>query len=291
MYKYTQGVDVPKDPSSNALPMVTLEHTEIHAERYYSVAVGFTVDDTDTGAIQLTVPDETKATKTITSTGTKSDVTLTAKRPGSYGNDISVEFIAPAGADEDLEVVVTNRKITVNLATDALSAIESTAAEVKAAIDAHAEAKLLVDVSVQDDGSDEVEAESEVSLEDGVDKLEIHLKVASVAVDDGEMEAKLEENATITGSANTPVNRNRLSDKTSQLAVISGNDVNVAGATKVTLDSYLFGTIGQANLLGEELILKRDETYVLSVENSVGTNEDVNLRLEWYERVIRAYTF
>lgn len=71
-------------------------------------------------------------------------VTVTAVRPGEDGNDITVSFVDPGDVDQTLSVDVTDNEIVVNLATDGDGDITSTAALVTAAINADADAKVLV---------------------------------------------------------------------------------------------------------------------------------------------------
>lgn len=72
---------------------------------------------------------------------------ITAKATGLVGNQISLALVKPAGANAALSVAVVGSAITVNLATSAASAITSTAAQVKAAIEAFAGANALVTVT------------------------------------------------------------------------------------------------------------------------------------------------
>lgn len=73
----------------------------------------------------------TKATQTLTAVS-GDDVTYTAKDAGTDGNRIQVQHVNPEAASAALAVVVTGKKITVNLATDASSVITSTAEQVAA---------------------------------------------------------------------------------------------------------------------------------------------------------------
>lgn len=298
-YTLIQGVEVPKDPLSGTVATLSVEHAEIHAGRFFSVSKVLTIENGETGALLFSVPDLSKAQYTVVSAGTASNVTLTAKKEGYSGNNISIAFINPGAADKDLEVVVDGLDITVNLATDSGSGIESTAAEVKAAIDAHPDASKLVDVDVQGDGSDEVEANAKENLVGGYDKVVVHFKAASVSVTDGEMTAKIIEDATFTGgSVETPKNRNRLKDRVSQIEVKSNADATVSGADQIELDVFLLGaaTSGQTRITGvasqgEEVIFKHDTNYVISVENDSGGQNKANIRIEWYERVKGGYEF
>ena len=70
-------------------------------------------------------------------------LTWTAKKAGADGNNISITIIDPAGNNGALSVDVVGRDINVTCATDGASAIASTAAEIKTAIDASAAADLV----------------------------------------------------------------------------------------------------------------------------------------------------
>ncbi|MEI9391487.1 hypothetical protein R5N44_09695, partial [Streptococcus pyogenes] len=81
---------------------------------------------------------------------------FTAKKAGTEGNAISIEVVDPAAADESLAVTVDGNKVKVTLATDASKVITSTAVEIKAVIEADADATALVGVVVLGDGSGDV---------------------------------------------------------------------------------------------------------------------------------------
>ncbi|MDF4490339.1 phage tail protein, partial [Vibrio parahaemolyticus] len=80
------------------------------------------------------------ATLTLGSAILNDGMVFTAKNAGTEGNAISIEVVDPAAADEALAVTVDGNKVKVTLATDASKVITSTAAEIKAAIEADAEA-------------------------------------------------------------------------------------------------------------------------------------------------------
>jgi hypothetical protein len=72
-------------------------------------------------------------------------VVLTSRAWGHEGgNDITAEFRNPGVANSPLAVSVSGNDITVDLATDAIAGLSSTAAQVAAAINAHAAANALV---------------------------------------------------------------------------------------------------------------------------------------------------
>lgn len=74
------------------------------------------------------------------------NLTYTAKVLGPAGNDIRVRYNI-GGASQSLSVSVTGNDISVNLATNASSVPTSTAAQIKAAVEASAPATALVTVT------------------------------------------------------------------------------------------------------------------------------------------------
>ncbi len=83
---------------------------------------------------------------TVFGTANASRVGITSHAWGHEGgNDITVAFVNPGANDAPLSVSVAGNTITVNLATNAEGAIVSTAAQVVAAINAHAGASALVE--------------------------------------------------------------------------------------------------------------------------------------------------
>ena len=101
-----------------------------------------------------TAPDSAPATKATLSVGAPSlntGLTLTAKNAGAAGNSLAYHPRNPGAVNRPLTVTVgpngSGKLITVSLATNSAGAITSTAADVKAAIEAHAVASTLVDVT------------------------------------------------------------------------------------------------------------------------------------------------
>lgn len=116
--------------------------------------------------------DAVQATLSLNPTGDDNALTATARVYGADGNSISIEYVDP-GADGDLSVSVHRQAITVTLAY-AEAAITSTAAEVKAAIEANSEANQLVTLAINaadtgagDDGSGIVTALAAAALAGG----------------------------------------------------------------------------------------------------------------------------
>lgn len=105
--------------------------------------------------------------------GTHNDLTYTAKAGLSRyatGNTVSVRYVV-AGASTALSVSVAGSAITVNVATTSGSVASSTAAQVKAAVDAHAAASALVavDLAAGNDGTGVVAALAVTNLAGGRD--------------------------------------------------------------------------------------------------------------------------
>lgn len=118
--------------------------------------------------------DAAQATLSLNPTGDDNALTATARVYGTEGNSISVEYLDPSANDASLTVSVFRQKISVSLATDSGGSITSTAAEVKAAIEAHSEANQLVtlaintgDTGTADDGSGVVTALAAASMTGG----------------------------------------------------------------------------------------------------------------------------
>lgn len=116
--------------------------------------------------------DAVQATLSLNPTGDDNALTATARVYGEEGNSISIAYVDP-GADSALSVSVFRQAITVTLAY-AEAAITSTAAEVKAAIEAYWEANQLVSLVIDtadsgagDDGSGVVTALAAAALTGG----------------------------------------------------------------------------------------------------------------------------
>ena len=121
---------------------------------------------------EKTPVDGAKATVTVDMTNANADLTYTAKAYGTDGNSITITHVDPSGNDKPLEVTVSGKDITVSLKTGSGGAIESTAAEVKAAVDAHAEASALVAVGAEGTGAGVVNAKAKETLTGGVNVTE-----------------------------------------------------------------------------------------------------------------------
>ena len=121
------------------------------------------------------VPDNAaQAALTVNPTGDDNGLIYTARAYGTEGNSIKVGYTDPGANNASLAVSVFRQAITVSLATGVAGAITSTAAEVKAAIEAHSIANQLVTVAIMtadsgtaDDGSGVVTAMAADALSSG----------------------------------------------------------------------------------------------------------------------------
>jgi phage tail sheath protein FI len=103
----------------------------------------------------------------ILGTGT-SALTITADTAGIAGNAISIRLRNPGATSQSLSVSLTDKAITVNLATDNAGVVTSTPALIKTALDANAGIAALV--SVASGGSGVVSPTSTVLLSGGKDE-------------------------------------------------------------------------------------------------------------------------
>lgn len=109
--------------------------------------------------------DAVRATASVNPTGDDNALTFTARQYGTDGNALRITYVDPGAASQSLAVTVSGPSIVVSLATNGGASITSTAAQVKAAIEASAPANELVtvaintgDTGVADDGSGVVTA-------------------------------------------------------------------------------------------------------------------------------------
>lgn len=102
--------------------------------------------------------DGTLGTLISDSTNADADLTWTAVSRHVGSDKISITMVDPGSATQSLSIVVTGRDIVINLATDTMTAILSTAALIKTAIDADSGASALVTVALETAGTGIVEA-------------------------------------------------------------------------------------------------------------------------------------
>ena len=94
-----------------------------------------------------TSPEDGRASKTFGVVASDNAFKVTALEPGVAGNAITVALVDPPGNNAVLDVTVVDDAITVSLATDGTSVVTSQADQVVDAINADAEANLLVSAS------------------------------------------------------------------------------------------------------------------------------------------------
>ena len=111
----------------------------------------------------------TAAAKTTALSVANAELVFTAQTPGAAGNNITIAYVNP-GSTNTLSVSVDRTIITVTLGY-ATGAITSTAAQVKTAIQASADATALVSVAYKtgNDGSGIVTAMAATALTSGAD--------------------------------------------------------------------------------------------------------------------------
>jgi len=111
------------------------------------------------------------ATLTTVVTGGNNDLVYTAKTPGAVGNSVTITYVNPAPLpDAPLSVSVSGSAITVNLATDGLGAVTTTASAIITAIQGSVDASALVAVAnaASNNGSGVVDDLTPTSLSGGV---------------------------------------------------------------------------------------------------------------------------
>ena len=118
--------------------------------------------------------DGTLGTATLNSVAVDSDLVVTAVSRHIGTDKISITLVDPGTASAALSVAVTGRDIVVNLATSTASAITSTAAQVKTAIDALPAAAALVTVALETAGAGVVDAIAKTTL-DGQNSISIKI--------------------------------------------------------------------------------------------------------------------
>ncbi|GHX13635.1 phage tail sheath C-terminal domain-containing protein [Vibrio cholerae] len=109
----------------------------------------------------------TAASLTIGTAILNDGLKLTAVKTGTEGNAISVEVLAPTAASAELEVTVTNNKISIQLASDESGALTTTASELASAFMADPAATALVTAVALGDGSGDVAPVSRAYLSGG----------------------------------------------------------------------------------------------------------------------------
>lgn len=176
-------VSVAGDASAAIQPGFSRTFGPYLADRSFTISDSATVTTAEAGIMNLGglllanagVPaDAVAATANVNPTGDDNGLTFTSKVYGAAGNGISIRYVDPGANSQSLAVTVDGQAITVSLATNGGGTITSTAAQVKAAIEAKQSAANLVTVAVMtsdsgtaDDGSGVVTAMPAASLASG----------------------------------------------------------------------------------------------------------------------------
>lgn len=116
---------------------------------------GFSADVLASDVAGLTFTKETVGVQWpfTSAAGATSLLSFTARRPGDYGNEITVTVLNNGGLSTALSVRNHGRDIRIILATDGAGVATSTAAQVKAAMDAVASVADLVETTVLQSGT------------------------------------------------------------------------------------------------------------------------------------------
>ena len=281
---------------TNGHAVITTDHALIHQGAAFTLANKLDILSAKVAAISLSIPGDVAASYTFDMTAALSDLTYTAKTAGSAGNGITVTHIQEIGNNRPLSVSVTeNNQITVSLATSAVGVVTSTAAQVKAAVNANPEASLLVICEDEGAGTGLVNDMALANLAGGTDAIYVHFKPTQIVATGGPVYVSLLEDYSFAlGSALTPVNRNRIrSAQASALACKGLADATaIAGAAAASLDmAVVLGTSAGASKLGgstgsaEEWVLEPGKNYLLTFTNatSPGATVTVGYELFWYE--------
>jgi len=178
-----EPVSVSGDASAILQPGFSRSFGPFLAERSFTVSDSATVTNAESGIINLggllmanagAPVTAVAATANVNPTGNDNGLTFTAKSYGASGNGISISYLDPAANSQSLSVTVAGQAIIVSLATNGGGSITSTAAQVKAAIEAVQAAANLVTVTIMtsdsgtaDDGSGVVTAMAPASLASG----------------------------------------------------------------------------------------------------------------------------
>lgn len=272
---------------------ITTDHAFIHDGIAYSLNGTMTVANNYTGALFLSIPDESAAAVTINMTNALADLTYTATATGLDGNGINVTHVDPGANDAALSVSVFIKTITVSLATDETGAITSTAAEVATAVNANADAAALVTCTDEGDGSGVVNAAENTFLTGGNTAVYCHFKAANVrstasvtaSLLEGYVKAPADTVSTI-----TPMNRNRTTSNTSRLTCAGGTGVTPTHETVyATLGTAQIGAnlpgykVGGEAASAEEWVLQPGVNYCLAIANASGNSAVISYDLFWYE--------
>jgi hypothetical protein len=150
---------------------ITIDSSEITAvEGVKEVKAGTVMGKQDNG-LYIPVTDKVAAKLVTGIVGSNNAILWTAKVPGAAGETIKVQLLDPSASSQDLAVSVVGDTVVASLKTGSGGAIESTAAQVIAAVNAHLVAKTLVIAanSGASTGAGVVAAVAATALDNGAD--------------------------------------------------------------------------------------------------------------------------
>lgn len=189
-------------------------------------------DKFELGPCNLYVYDKARAALSTVLTGTNNDLTFRARKPGVAGNSITIQYFDPPGNNVPLSVAVIGTVITVTCGTDGTSTINSTAAQVRDAVNASLAAYSLVYAVLAsgNDGTGIVTAMAVTPLTGGADTLtERFLGALSDETTVEISSAAVAMTAHLTG---TQPRDKRITGGTFQIK---------SGLKEITLDNFAFG--------------------------------------------------
>ncbi len=123
---------------------VTIDASAVTAVEDEKLLKAGTVLGKQDNGLYVPVTDMVAASKVTGVVGDENAILWTAKVPGTAGESIKVQLLDPSQASQDLAVSVIGGEVSVSLKTGSGGAIESTANEVIAAVNAHYDASKLV---------------------------------------------------------------------------------------------------------------------------------------------------
>jgi hypothetical protein len=288
----------PIERVTGCLPVIDTNHAQIHAGNAFSLSGELTVAAGTVGGIEIAVPGDVKASLAINMTNALADLTYTAVTSGSRGNSITVAHINPAANNQTLAVTVVSEAITISLATGAGGAITSTAAQVAAAVNAHA--SLLVTASAEGNGSGIVNAVAATNLAGGSNPAYVHFQALSFQANGGPASVSLLDDywfdaaTAVVASPFSPKNHHRIGKSPSALTVkgwplvtLETGAGELAGETLVTMPIYGAVT-GQQRVSAnagqsEEWVLKPGNKAVVAFSNAHSGPLKFGYMLFWYE--------
>lgn len=149
-----------------------------------------------------TAPDAETETAATLQTGVEASNTAilyTSKLAGSLGNAISISYVKPAGNNQPLSVAVSDRSITVTLATGADGTVSTTATTLATALTANTDVAALLTVSATvgtSTGAGAIGAMRRTYLAGGIDEA-FPINTPVLVPGDAAQAAKLGERGTL----------------------------------------------------------------------------------------------